>query len=222
MGCLRNIINLAIIILAIIGFLSIGGKEYLDANVIPTVKKVNIELQTEIEKSGKTFTELSLKEIGEIVWNAIKSTMFTKKVSGDYEITEVKGLMGYDTVIAEDIKSGQKMVVIDTKDKPLLDLSKDDKVELKADMLKLAKKHKAAPIKFDDIDIVELGKWKALNKDLKYAKINIKDTSSGRDITAIVSTYPDEKESKMIVTFAEKTKFSRKIAEKYLKTKHYR
>jgi len=217
MGCLRNIINLAIIILAIIGFLSIGGKEYLDANVIPTVKKINIELQSEIEKSGKTFTELSLKEIGGIFWNAIKSTIFTKKVSGDYEITEVKGLMGYDTQIAEDIKSGQKMVLVDTKDKVLLDLNKTDKAELKADMLQLAKKHKALPVKFDDIDIVELGKWKALNKDLKYAKISIKDSSSGKDITAIISTYPDEKNSKMIVTFAEKTKFSKKIAEKYLK-----
>lgn len=217
MGCLRNIINLAIIILAIIGFLSIGGKEYLDANVIPTVKKINIELQSEIEKSGKTFTELSLKEIGGIFWNAIKSTIFTKKVSGDYEITEVKGLMGYDTQIAEDIKSGQKMVLVDTKDKVLLDLNKTDKAELKADMLQLAKKHKALPIKFDDIDIVELGKWKALNKDLKYAKISIKDSSSGKDITAIISTYPDEKNSKMIVTFADKTKFSKKIAEKYLK-----
>ncbi len=217
MGCLRNIINLIIISLAIIGFLSIGGKEYLDANVIPTVKKVNTEFQTQMENTGKTFTELSLKEIGTILWNSVKSTMFTKKVSGEYEITEVKGLMGYDTKIAEDIKSGQKMVVVDTKDKALLDLNKTDKAELKADMLKLAKKHKALPVKFDDIDIVEVGKWKALNKDLRYAKLSFHDTSSGRDIIAIVSTYPDETESKMIVTFAEKSKFSRKIAEKYLR-----
>lgn len=217
MGCLRNIINLIIIILAVIGFLSIGGREYLDANIIPVVKKVNIELQAGIENTGKSFTDLSLKEIGEILWNSIKSTMLTKKVAGEYEITEVKGLMGYDTKIAEDIKSGQKMVLIDTKDKPLLDLTKDDKAELKADMLKLAKKHKAAPIKFDDIDIVELGKWKVLNKDLRYAKINIKDKVSGKEITAIISTSPDSKDSKMIVTFAEKTKFSKKIAEKFLK-----
>lgn len=217
MGCLRNIINLAIIILAIIGFLSIGGKEYLDNNIMPAIKKVNIEFQTEVEKTGKTFTELSLKEIGDICWNAIKSTIFTKRISGDYEITEVKGLMGYDAKVAEDTKTGQKMVLVDTKDKPLLDLNKDDKAELKADMLKLAKKHKALPVKFDDIDILELGKWKAFNKDLKYVKISIKDKTSGRDITAIISTYPDKENSQMLITFAEKTKFSRKIAEKFFK-----
>lgn len=217
MGCLRNIINLAIIILAIIGFLSIGGKEYLENTVVPAIKKVNTEFQTELDNSGRKFTELSLKEIGNILWKSIQSSLITKKVSGEYEITEIKGLMGYDTKIAEEVKTGQKMVLVDTKDKALLDLNKEDKAELKADMLKLAKKHKALPVKFDDIDIVEVGKWKALNTELKYAKVSIKDTSSNRDITAIISTYPDEKESKMIITFAEKSKFSKKAAEKYFK-----
>lgn len=217
MGCLRNIINLIIITLAVIGFLSIGGREYLENDIMPAVKKVNNAFQTEIQASGKTFTELSLKELGTISWNAIKSVIFVKKVSNGYEITEIKGLMGYDTKIAEDLTSGQKMVLVDTKDKVLLDLNKTDKAELKADMLKLAKKHKALPVKFDDIDIVELGKWKALNKELRYAKVSIKDKSANSEIIAIVSTAPDETNSKMIVTFAEKSKFSKKIAEKYFK-----
>ncbi len=217
MGCLRNIINLIIITLAVIGFLSIGGREYLENDVIPTVKKVNTAFQTEMDNRGKSFTELSLKELGAILWDSVKSVIFVKKVANGYETTEIKGLMGYDTKIAEDLSSGQKMVLVDTKDKVLLDLNKTDKAELKADMLKLAKKHKALPVKFDDIDIVELGKWKALNKDLRYAKVSIKDSASNSEIIAIVSTLPDETDSKMIVTFAEKSKFSRKIAEKYFK-----
>lgn len=217
MGCLRNIINLIIITLAVIGFLSIGGREYLENDIMPTVKKVNATFQTEIHNSGKTFTELSLKELGAIFWNSIKSVIFVKKVSNGYQITEIKGLMGYDTKIAEELTNGQKMIIADTKDKVLLDLNKTDKAELKADMLKLAKKHKALPVKFDDIDIVELGKWKALNKELKYAKVSIKDKASDSEIIAIVSTYPDETDSKMLVTFAEKSKFSKKIAEKYFK-----
>ncbi len=217
MGCLRNIINLIIITLAIIGFLSIGGREYLENDLMPAVKKVNNAFQTEMQESGKTFTELSLKELGGILWNSVKSVIFVKKVANGYEITEIKGLMGYDTKIAEDLTNGQKMIIADTKDKVLLDLNKTDKAELKADMLKLAKKHKALPVKFDDIDIVELGKWKALNKDLRYAKVSIKDKATNSEIVAIVSTSPDETNSKIIVTFAEKSKFSRKIAEKYFK-----
>lgn len=219
MGCLRNIIKLAILFLAVIGFLSIGGKEYLEGTLIPNVKKFNAEFQTEVSATGRKFTELSLKELGEITLNSVKIVFFTKKVTGGYEITEVKSLMGYDATIAEDLKTGQKMVLVDTKDKQLLDLNKDDKAELKADLLKLAKKHKALPVKFDDIDITETGRWKALNKDLKYVKIRLKDTTSGKDITAIISSYPDENNSQIIITFAEESKFSKKVAEKYLKTK---
>lgn len=219
MGCLRNIINLIIIILAIIGFLSVGGREYLESTVIPNVKKVNSEFQVQMDKSGKTFTELSLKEIGTILWHSIKSVIFTQKVADGYGITEVKGLMGYDMQIAEDLATGQRMVIVDTKDKVLLDLDKTDKAELKADMLNLAKKHKALPVKFDDADIniEELGKWKALNKELKYAKVYIKDTNSNKEIIAIVSTYSEGENSKMLVTFADKSKFSKKAAEKYFK-----
>lgn len=220
MGCLRNIIKLIILGLAIIGFLSIGGKEYLENNVMPTIHKINSEFHSGMEKTGKKFTELSLKEIGGILWSSVKTTVFTTKTANGYEITEVKGLMGYDTQIAEDKKNGQKMVVIETKDKVLLDLNKTDKAELKADMLNLAKKHKALPVKFDDIEVVELGKWKVLGKNLRYAKVSIKDSKSGNEIDAIVSTYPNETNSKMLVTFAEKSKFSRKVAEKYFKKAH--
>ncbi len=217
MGCLRNIIKLIVICLAIIGFLSIGGKEYLETNVMPTVKKVNVEFKSQLEKTGKKFTELSLKEIGELLWNSIKVAMVTQKITDGYEITEVKGLMGYDTQIAEDLESGQKMVTVNTKDKILLDINTDDKAELKADMMQLAKKHKALPIKSEDIDVVEIGNWNAMDKDLRYAKISIKDPNSDKEIFAIVSSYPDGKTNKMIVTFAEKNKFSKQIAEKYFK-----
>ncbi len=217
MGCLRNIINMIILGLAIIGFLSIGGKEYLDNHIIPAAKKIYAEFTTTLDKTEKSFTELSLKEIGGILFTSVKNSFTNSKISGEYEITEIKGLMGYDTKIAEYRKNGQKMVIVDTKDKVLLDLNKSDKAELKADMLKLAKKHKALPVKIDDIDIEEVGTWKALDKDLKYVKVKIKDTSSNKELFAVISTYPDENNAKMLVTFAEKSKFNKKIAEKYFK-----
>ena len=186
---------------------------------MPTVKKVNVEFKSQLEKTGKKFTELSLKEIGELLWNSIKVAMVTQKITDGYEITEVKGLMGYDTQIAEDLESGQKMVTVNTKDKILLDINTDDKAELKADMMQLAKKHKALPIKSEDIDVVEIGNWNAMDKDLRYAKISIKDPNSDKEIFAIVSSYPDGKTNKMIVTFAEKNKFSKQIAEKYFKSR---
>jgi len=217
MGCLRNIINLIIICLAIIGFLSIGGKEFLETKLMPTFNKVKNEITTELDKSDKAITDMTLNEIKDLLLKSLKASFTTQKNKDGYEITEIKGLMGYDTKIAEDKTSEQKMVIVETKDKILIDLDKTDKAEIKADLLKLAKKQKASPFKFDDIDIVETGKWKTLDKELKYVKINITDQNTNTVISAIISSYPDDKDAKVLITFAPKQKFSKKIAEKYFK-----
>ena len=217
MGCLRNIINLIILGLAIIGFLSIGGKEFLEEKVMPTINKFRAEISTELDKSDKAFTDMSLNEIKDLLWKSSKSTFITKGTSKGFEITEIKGLMGYDTIIAEDNSSGQKMVLVDTKNKLLLDLNKTNNVQLKTELLNLAKKHKAAPIKFNDIDITETGKWKVLDKETKYIKVKVTDENTKTEISAIISTYEKDGKSKMLVTYAPSEKFSKKTAEKYYK-----
>ena len=113
MGCLRNIINLIILGLAIIGFLSIGGKEFLEEKVMPTINKFRAEISTELDKSDKAFTDMSLNEIKDLLWKSSKSTFITKETSKGCEITEIKGLMGQIMVAVENypqLKSDQTMM----------------------------------------------------------------------------------------------------------------
>lgn len=217
MGCLRNIINLIILGFAIIGFLSIGGKEYLEEKVMPTINKFKTEITSELDKKDKSFTDMTLNDIKDLLWTSTKATFISKKDSNGYEVTEIKGLMGFDTKISEEHSNGQKMVLVDTKGKTLIDLDKTDNIQLKTDLLNLAKKHKAAPVKFDDINITETGKWKVLDKETKYIKIDFTDINTKTEITAIISTYEKEGESKMLVTYAPSKKFSKKTAEKHFK-----
>lgn len=217
MGCLRNIINLIILGFAVIGFLSIGGKEYLEEKVMPTINKFKTEITTELDKTDKSFTDMTLNEIKDLLWTSTKATFVSKKKSNGHVVTEIKGLMGYDTKIMEDNSSGQKMVLVDTKNKLLLDLDKTDNIQLKSDLLNLAKKHKATPVKFDDINISETGKWKVLDKETKYIKVDFVDENTKSEITAIISTYEKDGETKMLVTYAPSKKFSKKTAEKYYK-----
>ena len=219
MGCLRNIIKFIIFTLAIIGFVSIGGKEFLENNVTPVVSKFNTEFQAQLDKNNKNISQLTFEEFCQIFGNSFSKTVFNTKVSGEYEITELKGLMGYDTLIAQDIKSGQKMVTVNTGDKLLLDLTNENKTEMKVNMLNLAKKHKALPMSFDDIDIIETGKWKVTGKQLAYAKVKIKDKHTGKDIVAIISSLPQDNDNKMLITFGDEATFDKKIAEKYFKKK---
>ena len=113
MGCLRNIINLIILGFAIIGFLSIGGKEYLEEKVMPTINKFKTEITSELDKKDKSFTDMTLNEIKDLLWTSTKATFISKKDSNGYEVTEIKGLMGFDTKISEEHSNGQKMVRYD-------------------------------------------------------------------------------------------------------------
>jgi len=217
MGCLRNIIKTVIIILAVIGFLSIGGREFMNDHVIPVLKSFISNFKTERELSGKSINNLTFEELKGISISAAQKTIDqSKKIDGDYEITSVKGVMGCDAEIALDTKNGQKMVTIDTKNKIKLDLTNPNKNELKSDMLKIAKKHKNIPVKIDDIDIVDQGKWLVAGENQNYVTISVSDKMSGRNIKAIISS-PEKQSSIMFVTFAPDSDFSAETAKKYWK-----
>lgn len=219
MGCLRNIIKIAVIILAVIGFLSIGGREFMNDHVIPFVKNFIGNFNSERELSGKQINNLTFDELKGISLIAAQKTIeqsTDKHMEGIYEITSVKGVMGYDAEIVQDTKTGQKMVTIDTNNKINLDLSNPNKNELKSDMLKIVKKHKNVPIKIDDIDIVDQGKWLVAGDEQNYVTITVKDKMSGQNIKAIISS-ADAQNSKMYVTFAPDSEFSAETAKKYWK-----
>ena len=154
MGCLRNLIKLVILILAVIGFISIGGREYLDAHVMPAVKSFNTEFQNQIQNTGKKWNDLSFNELRDLFFKSVKETKSTKKTKNGMEVTSIKGVMGYNAEVAQDSKTGQRMVTVDTKGKINLDLNKDDRAELKADIIKIAKKNKALPVSAESIDMI--------------------------------------------------------------------
>ena len=217
MGCLRNIIKIIVLILAVIGFISIGGREFLNKNVIPVVKNFSNNFMTELQLRNKSPEDLSIKDIKDISeLSAQKSLKNGVKTVDGYEISTVKGLMGYDAEIALDTKSGQKMITVNTNNKIKVDLTQTDKNKLKHDLLKIAGKHKKAPIKFDDIDIVEQDKWTIAGIEQNYVKLMLNDKISGKDIIAVISSQ-DKENSRMFVTFAPIEDFSAETAKNYWK-----
>lgn len=217
MGCLRNIIKIIILILAVIGFISIGGREFLNKNVIPPIKNFGNNFMTELSNRNKSVKDMSFNEIKDIsMSSAQKSLKNETKIVDGYEISTVNGLMGYDAEIAQHAKSGQKMITVNTNNKIKIDLSQPDKNKLKHDLLKIAGKHKKSPIKFDDIEIVEQGKLTVAGVEQNYVTLTLKDKISGKNIKAVVSS-PVEDNSKIFVTFAPTENFSLDTAKDYWK-----
>ena len=98
MGCLKKLIKCVILALAVVGFLSLGGKDLITGLVDKYIHKNDRE--TVLEKAQK---------VGDF-----------SQINEEYQLEKATGVMGYNGVLAEHKSSGQKMVVVDDNKKPLL------------------------------------------------------------------------------------------------------
>ena len=97
MGCLKKIIRLVVLVFAIVGFLSLGGSDFIKTHwgdwFSPSQEK--------IKEKAKTIVDLSL-------------------ISDEYEIDKTANFMGYKGVLAEHKSSGQKFAILQPKDPNIL------------------------------------------------------------------------------------------------------
>ena len=196
MGCLRNIIRAVIITLAIIGFLSIGGKELVQGWISQWLKP-----------SAETIVERA-KKVGDF-----------SEINEEFEIEKATGIMGYNAVVAEHKASGQKMIVIDSGNKTLLtaDDIKSDKVEEK--LKKSIKNIKYQAISVENLSIVKRGEIYSYSKNAPYVKFEakIKKLPIG-DVAGIISVVKDSNgEDRLLISVSEKDKYSQLVADEFFR-----
>ena len=90
MGCLKNIVRAIIIVLAVVGFMSLGGKELVGSWVNNFFNPPQDEM---LERA---------KKVGDF-----------SKISDEFEIEKAAGVLGYNAVVAEHKATGQKLLVVD-------------------------------------------------------------------------------------------------------------
>jgi len=196
MGCLKNILKAIILVFAIIGFISIGGKDFF-------VKKWN-----EFTNPPQDVMIERAKKVGDFA-----------KVGEEYEIDKAASAFGYNGVLAEHKASGQKMVIIDSGKKPLLTSEdfKDDKVEEK--LQDLTEKFKYSVVNIQDLKIIKKGHIKAFGKKVQYAKFSAKISKiPNGEIEGIISAVQiKEGQSRVIISANEKGKYSQLIANDFFR-----
>lgn len=196
MGCLRNIIRAVILTLAIVGFMSLGGKELLSgwmANWFNPSQDVMIE---------------RAKKVGDF-----------SRINEEFEIEKAAGIMGYNAVVAEHKASGQKLVVIDSGVKPLLtseDIAADD-VEQR--LKNSVKKFKYQAISIDDLKVTKRGMLTSYGKTVPYVRFEarVKKLPIG-DVGGIISVVKDSNgKEKLLISATEKDKYSQLITDEFFK-----
>jgi len=196
MGCLKNIFKAVILVLAIVGFISIGGKDFF-------VKKWN-----EFMNPPQDVMVERAKKVGDF-----------SHIGDEFEVDKAASALGYNGVLAEHKSSGQKMIVIDSGKKPLLTPEdfKDKSVDKKLD--DLVEKFKYQFVNIQDLKITKRGYIKTFGKKAPYVRFSAKANKLPiGDIQGIVSAVETSSGKAMVlVSVNEKDKYSQLIAQDFFK-----
>ncbi len=196
MGCLKNILRAIILTLAIVGFLSLGGKEFV-TNLVNNYFNPSKDVMLERAQKVGDFTH----------------------INDEFEIEKAAGIMGYNAVVAEHKASGQKMFVVDSGDKTILSVEdiESDKVEEK--LRKALSKVKYQAVSIEDLKVTKHGTMKSYGKDVPYVKFEarVKKLPIG-DIDGIVSVAQTKAgEERLLISVSEKNKYSQLISDEFFK-----
>lgn len=196
MGCLKKIFRAVILALAIIGFISIGGKDWV---VSVWNKHINKSPQTLIEKAQK---------VGDF-----------SQINEEFELEKASGMLGYNGVLAEHKASGQKMIVIDDNKKPLLTKHDIESGNVEEKLKSSLGKLKYQSIGLEEFEITKHGTMHTYGQNVPYARFNAKisrfPVGSMSGVISVVTT--SDGENRLLISANEKSKYSQLLAEEFFK-----
>ena len=196
MGCLKNILRAIILTLAVVGFMSLGGKELLSGylgNFFNPSKDVMLE---------------RAKKVGDF-----------SKIDDEFELEKAAGIMGYNAVVAEHKASGQKMFVVESGDNAILTPEdiKSDNVEEK--LKKSVSKIKYQAVSVDELHVTKRGTLNSYGQEVPYVKFEakVKKLPIG-EVSGIISTVETKDGSpRLLISVNEKSKYSQLISDEFFK-----
>lgn len=196
MGCLKNLIRAVILTLAVVGFLSLGGKEWV---MKYASQWFNPSQETMLERA---------KKVGDF-----------SAINEEFELEKATGMFGYNGVAAEHKASGQKFIIIDSNKKPLL--TKEDLVSdgIEDKLKSVISKVKYQAIAVEDLQVTKRGTMVSYGKTIPYVRFNAKISKLPiGDVSGIISVAETKDgENRLLISANEKSKFSQLIADEFFK-----
>ncbi len=196
MGCLKFIIKVAIVVLAIIGFRAIGGWDWVVKTWHPFEKPTQ---ESMIEKS---------KDVADF-----------SKIPEEYEISKSANILGYRAVVAEHNATGQKMAVVNQN--KTIKLSQDDfrNGNLEKKIEDINKKLSYQYIHIENFKITKQGTMRSMNQTVPYARFEADVTNLPvKDIKGLIAVAKDVNgKDKILVSANQGDRYSQIISEQFFK-----
>lgn len=196
MGCLQNLLKSIVLVFAIIGFMSIGGKDFF------------VQKWQEFTNPPQDIMLEKAKKVGDF-----------SHISDEFEIDKATSMLGYNGVLAEHRASGQKMIIVDSGKKPLLTPEDFQSGDIDEKVQGLTKKFKRSFISVQGLRVSDKGKIKAYGKKNQYVKFSAKvNKLPVGEVEGIISAVDiGNNESRMLISVNEKGKYSQIIAQNFFK-----
>lgn len=196
MGCLKNFFIAVILALAFIGFMSIGGGR-LVADIVHNY--LNPSQNTLVKRAEKVGNFSNINE--------------------EFEIEKATGMLGYNGVMAEHKASGQKLIIVDTNNKPILTTEDIESEDIEEKLIELTRKIKYQAFQVDELKVTKHGTLNSYGKDSPYIKFEAraKKLPIG-DIAGMISvTETDDGEQRLLISANEKRKYSQLISDEFFR-----
>lgn len=193
---IKIIFNAIIITLAFIGFNAIGGQKYV---------------------------EMAKDAIGTFIMShnseAVRKIADFSKLNEEFQVDKSVSLMGYKAVIAEHKASGQKMVILDSGNKPLLTKEDIQGSGIDTKLKDLSDKFKYQGISVKDISVTSRGTLNIYGQNVPYAKFEAHVTKLPiSEISGIVaSVKTSDGNEKLALSLSDKKKYSQLITNEFYK-----
>lgn len=196
MGCLKNILKAVILVFAVIGFFSIGGKDFF------------VQKWDEIMNPPQDVMLERAKKVGDF-----------SHIGDEFEIDKAASALGYNGVLAEHRASGQKMIVVDSGKKPLLTPEDFKEGTVEEELQNITKRFKYSVVNIQDLKVTKKGNIKAFGQKAPYVKFSAKISKvPAGEIEGIISAVKTtDGESRVLISANEKGKYSQIIAQNFFK-----
>lgn len=196
MGCLKNICMAILLALAFIGFMSLGGGRLVGDIVDNFLNPPKDELIKRAEKVGDF-----------------------SKINDEFELERAAGMLGYNGVVAEHKASGQKLLVIDTNNKPILTKEDIKSENIEEKLLNLTKKVKYQTFQVEELKVTKRGTMNSYGKEAPYVKFEARPKKLPiGDVGGIISVAENkEGEQRLLISANEKKRYSQLISEEFFK-----
>ncbi|MDD3237263.1 MAG: hypothetical protein PHV37_04120 [Candidatus Gastranaerophilales bacterium] len=189
-GCLSIFVKILVVILAYIGFQSLGGVDFVKDKF---VEYTTPSQETLIEKA-KSIADLS-------------------HLNDEYMIDRTANVLGYDVVLAEHKNSGQKIALIEPKDEDLLTQKDFKSGDVNKKLHELINKFQYQLVRLENFEVTKKGTYIAMGQKVPYVRfeadtvnmpighisgtIGVAKNKSGKNII-LTSVNNDDKYSQII------------------------